>query len=161
MFWLHCAACRVSQFANQRLNVCPKRWKRRVQPLDPGAPGSSAPTPSGRPHCPAHPGRIPNPHRPPRLPPRLREQDVAGETLPAAVARGGSQGVNFLLQGDPLNPLGRAVPPRLRCIVPPGQSPWSTTVGSAATSEHWTLSFLHCLCPLMLPAEQPAHSVQL
>lgn len=84
MFWLHCTACRVSQFPDQGLNGCPGRWKRRAQRLDPGAPGSSAPTPSGRSHCPAHPGRIPNPHQPPHLPPRLREQDVSGETLPAA-----------------------------------------------------------------------------
>lgn len=42
--------------------------------------------PSGRPHCPAHPAGIPNPHRPPLSSPRLREQDVAGDTpspLPA------------------------------------------------------------------------------
>ncbi|XP_061275087.1 uncharacterized protein LOC133248799 [Bos javanicus] len=52
-------ACRVSQFPDQRLNGCPGRWKSRVQRLDPGAPGSSAPTPSGRSHCPAHPGGRP------------------------------------------------------------------------------------------------------
>lgn len=52
----------------------------------PGTPDSSAPMPSGRPHCPAHPAGIPNPHRPPLSSPRLREQDVAGDTpspLPA------------------------------------------------------------------------------
>ena len=82
-------------------------------------------------------------------------EGLAGETLLAAAAQGGSQGVNFLLQGDPLNPLGTAVPPRLRCIVPPGHSPWSTTVGSPA-SEHWTLS----LPPLPLSPDAPSRATR-